>query len=397
MKPALTLAFLAGLLWFFLAPQWQSLNGMGKRRFQALKPPGPLLVGVVWPFAANQDGMAEGLQLAKEEIAGEGLPIRLELRDPSGPGKARRIALEFANTPRMSAVLGYDEAGEALSAALIYDSSHLLLLALGCTSNALTASGSPYVLRTILSSERIAHALAKMLVARGYRKIALIHGADAYGEELAFQFQVALDALDAQLVYQHTYQHQVADFRLPVNELKGIPADVILFAGLEPWAGEFLRNARAVGLATPILGGFSNTPEERKRVGGDLEGAMCFSPYALDSPTPQNQAFVRRFQARFHKDPDAWAAQGYDALHLVAKAVRFTGSRNPLDLSYAIRFMAPWQGANGRYAFDRQGNIKPKPVYINIFKNGQPTTLQSSWGTRLKVNPAVNSAADPDD
>ena len=59
---------------------------MGERRFQALsRPPKEILVGVCWPFSVNQDGMADGLQLARDEINAGGLaggiPVRLILRD----------------------------------------------------------------------------------------------------------------------------------------------------------------------------------------------------------------------------------------------------------------------------------------------------------------------------
>ena len=105
---------------------------------------------------------------------------------------------------------------------------------------------------------------------------------------------------------------------------------------------------------------------------------MYFEMYNPVSATPENQAFVHKFQARFGKNPDTWAAQGYDALHILANAVRTTGSGNPLDLSYAIRFMAPWEGANGHYGFDSRGELDDKPIYLDVFRNGMPVIVQES-------------------
>ena len=189
---------------------------------------------------------------------------------------------------------------------------------------------------------------------------------------------MALDTLDADLVYQWSYSRERADFRLTVNELKGIDADTIFFAGLEPWAGDFLRMAREVGIKTEIIGAFSDTPEMRARAGPGLEGAMYFDEYDVGSRSVENQAFVRKFRARYARDPDTWAAQGYDALHILAKAVQDTGSANPLDLSYSIRFMDPWQGANGRYKFDRRGELEDKPIFLNVYRNGTPVKFQES-------------------
>jgi len=133
-----------------------------------------------------------------------------------------------------------------------------------------------------------------------------------------------------------------------------------------------------VGLKTEIVGAFSNTPEMRARAGNGMEGSMFFEEYNVNSPSPENQAFVRKFRARFGKNPDTWAAQGYDALYLLAKAVKATGSANPLDLSYSIRYMEPWEGANGRYKFDGDGELQEKPIYLNVYRNGTAVVIDQS-------------------
>ena len=384
MKKLVFLALSVGLLVYILSPQWRSFERMGERRFRALsRPPKEILVGVCWPFSVNQDGMADGLQLARDEInaggGAGGIPIRLVLRDDNFDWeKSKRIAIEFSDNPDMSAVLGYYDDSEAIKASTIYESSRLLHLIVGANNTPMTARGFDYIVRTVLPSDKIARSLADSTVERGRRKIALIWEEGGYGEDLAYQYVVALDALDAQVVYQWSYARERADFRLVVNELKGIDADMIFFAGLEPWAGDFLRMARQVGIKTEILGAFSDTPEMRARAGRGLEGAMYFDFYQRESPSPENQAFVRKFRARYRRPPDAWAAQGYDALRILAKAVQATGSANPLDLSYAIRYMDPWEGANGRYKFDNTCELEGKRLFLNVYRNGEPVTIEES-------------------
>jgi len=384
MKKLLFLLLSAGLLTYALLPQWRSYDEMAVRRFRVLNHmPKELLVGVCWPFAMNQDGMADGLQLALDEINSRrlagGTPIRLVVRDDNFDWeKAKQIAVDFAQTANMSAVLGYYDDSVAVKASAIFESAKLLHLIVGANNTPMTERGFDYIVRTTVSNEKIARSLAKMAVDRGYRKFALVWEEGAYGEDLAYQFTVTLNNLNAEWVYQASYNRDRADFRLTVNELRGINADVVFFAGLEPWAGDFIRQARAVGVKTDIIGAFSNTPEMRDRAGAAIEGSMYFEMYNVDSPTPENQAFVRKFQARYGRQPDTWAAQGYDALMILAKAVQSTGSANPLDLAYAIRYMDPWNGANGRYKFDARGEMEDKPIYLNMFRNGAPVTILES-------------------
>lgn len=384
MKRLLLAGITVALLWLVLSPQWRSFERMGARRFQVLSAaPTELLVGVVWPTTLNQDGMVQGVQLARDEInrAGlaNGLPVRLVVRDPEGDWeRGKHIAAEFADTPAMSAVIGYYDDAEAIKASVLYESSRLLHIVTGANSTTMTALGYKYIVRTIVSSDKIARSLTGMLWERGYRKYAIVWEDDAYGADLAYQMRVLLDTLDAEMVYEQSYSRERADFRPMVNELKGIDADVVVFAGLEPWAGDFLRLAHGVGMKAPIVGAFSDTPMMRDRSGAGLEGSMYFEFYDPASGTPRNAAFVRAFRARYGKPPDSWAAQGYDALHILAKAVASSRSVNPLDLAYAVRFMEPCEGANGRYQFDSRGEIEDKPIFINAFRNGAPVTIQTS-------------------
>jgi branched-chain amino acid transport system substrate-binding protein len=383
-KKTLLLAAVAVLLAYTLSPQWRSFDAMGARRFRALsRPQKEILVGVCWPFTENQDDMAAGLELARDEINAMGLAgghtVRLVMRDDEfNWEKSKRIAYEFSDTPEMSAVIGYYDDSEAIKASMMFESSRLLHLIVGANNTAMTARGLTYIVRTILSSDKIGRALARMERNRGHSKVAVIWEEGGYGEDLAYQFRVSLDALGGQMAYQVSYLRERADFRLPVNELKGVDADLIFFAGLEPWAGDFVRMARTAGIKTELLGAFTDTPLMRARAGRAIEGSMFFDFYNVNSPAPENQDFVRKFRARYKRDPDTWGAQGYDALRILANAVRATGSLNPLDLSYAIRFMSAWEGANGRYKFDGRGELEEKPLYLNIYRNGEPVIIEES-------------------
>lgn len=375
----------AGLLALLLAPQWRSLDQMGETRFEALDHPRPeILVGVSWPFSTNGDGMAQGLALALGEINAEAMaagtpPIRLILRDDRDSwDEARGIAMDFAATPGMSAVLGYHDDVVASRASAIFEQSRLLHLVLGATGSALTGHGYRYVVRTLPPANQVAAALASTpIAARGRRKFAIIWEESPFAKDLGYQYRIAMDALGGEVVYQWAFSREHVDFREPVNVMRGLDVDTIFFAGPDGAAGDFLRMARKAGLTALILGAFGDTPELRRRAGPALDGAVTTDFYDLASPHPKNRDFVRNFREHYAKDPDAWGAQGYDGLHLLAWAIRATGSSNPLDLAFTIRFMPAWDGANGRYKFDSQGELDRKRPGIRIFQGGKALSVEA--------------------
>jgi branched-chain amino acid transport system substrate-binding protein len=338
-----------------------------------------ILVGVSWPFSDNQDGMDEGLILAQEEINARGVAgkhIRLLMRDDHlDRDTSREIAVEFARNPRISAVIGFYDDNLAVPASAVLEESHLLHIVAGANNTYMTSHGFRYLVRTVLSSEQVGRRLALLGVQHGYRKFATIAEGGAFGEDLAYQTGVFLDAMDARMVYQASYVPGKVDFRRTVDELKEIDADVILFLGLEREGATFIKTARSLGLKTAIVGSFSDTPEMHAIAGDKLEGVMYYDVYDADSPTPENRTFVAKFRRRFGRVPDSYAAQGYDALHILANAVRATGSVNSLDLAYAIRYMDRWEGANGSYKFDSTGELEDKRIYLKVYRGGKPTVI----------------------
>jgi branched-chain amino acid transport system substrate-binding protein len=359
------------VLGYFMAPQFRSLTRMGERRFAALeRRPSEFLVGVSWPFSVRRDGMEDGLRLAQDEInAGRltgGPPIRLVMRDDRDDWSvARKIAMEFADTPEMSAVVGYNEDSIGIRASPIFEASRLLHLCVNANAPAMTTHDYKYIIRTVQSTNQIARFLAEATASVGREeKFAMVWEEDAYGQALAYQYRIAQDALGGLSVYQWPYPTQHTDFRMPVNQLRSVTADVILISGHDAEVADFLRKAQVVSLTTPILVASDLTAQLIELAGPAIARARFLQLYDPSSPTAKNRKFVRAFRARYGKDPDTSAAQGYDALLLLAEAVRSTGSLNPLDLAFAIRFMPPWEGANGRYQFDSHGELRDKKLFL---------------------------------
>lgn len=371
MKRLIWCATVLAVLGYFMAPQFRSLRHMGERRFATLeRHPAVFLVGVSWPFAVRQDGMADGMLLARDEInAGRltgGPSIRLVMRDDQDDWRvARKIALEFADTPEMSAVVGYDEDSIGIRASPIFEAAHLLHLCVNANAPAMTMHDYKYIVRTVQSTDQIAQFLAESTTSAGREeKFAMIWEEDAYGKDLAYQYRIAQDALGGQSVYQWPYPTEHTDFRMPVNQLRSVTADVILISGHDAEVADFLRKAQIVALTTPILVASDLSAALIEKAGTAVAKARFLKLYDPSAPTAKNRKFVAAFRARYGKDPDTSAAQGYDALLLLAEAVRSTGSLNPLDLAFAIRFMPGWEGVNGEYRFDSHGELRDKKLLL---------------------------------
>jgi len=237
----------------------------------------------------------------------------------------------------------------------------------------MTTHGYKYIVRTVQATDQISRFLAiSSPLGRKPQKYAMVWEGDAYGQDIAYQYRIAQDSLGSELVYQAPYPSGRPDFRMAVNQLKGIKVDVIMFSsGNDANTAAFLHKARSVGITTPIVvacdrsSDFSDIPEAA------LQNTTFIRLYNVAAATPQNRKFVAAYRARYGRDPDTSAAQGYDALQMLAEAARVTGTINPLDLAFTVRYNPVWIGANGEYRFDGNGELKEKALFMERHEAGR--------------------------
>ncbi len=88
----------------------------------------------------------------------------------------------------------------------------------------------------------------------------------------------------------------------------------------------------------------------------DPRDAPLVAP-TFDARAPDAAAFVAAFRARFHAEPDAWAAAGYDAARVVVETVRRVGLSRDSFVAAASDGTAV-TGAAGALRFGRLGRLE---------------------------------------
>jgi len=162
---------------------------------------------------------------------------------------------------------------------------------------------------------------------------------------------------------QHLFADGTRDFSPVVRALQRERPDVVLFAGYPDEGAVFVQQLAQAGLKVLLLAPDSFASEDAaSAVAGS--GMVVASVFFPDSPVPRVRAFVREFRNRYGRQPDAFAAQTYDAVKLVAVAVKRlgTGVLGPQDrvdrakLREALASTHDYPGVTGTITFDRLGN-----------------------------------------
>lgn len=319
-------------------------------------------IGAAGPWKESYGVMTRrGIDLAIEEInhAGgiHGSPLKLVARDDEANGaRAAAIAEDFVRDPSILAVIGHVNSGAMLAAARVYD-GELAAVATSASSPDLTGV-SHWVFRVIASDSLNGVTLGRFASQIGgtapeMKQAAVLYENDAYGRGLADAFRrnfrgtiVSFDPIDEAITDAEPY---ISYFKLK-------KPGIVFVASRDQAALAILREARRQQFEAVFLGG-----DGWQSIVSDStasEGAYVGTSFNADDPAPIVRRFTRAFKKRYDAVPDAFAALGYDATMLVARALAQSDGDRSAVRNYIAALDAdhPYQGVTGPAYFSDGGD-----------------------------------------
>jgi len=338
---------------------------------------GPVRLGVLLPFdsgvAAAAASALRGAQLAADETRAEG-EVRLELVVEDERGSPERATASFARMAedgRLAAVVGGLTDSVAFALSPQASRRGLPVVSPGATGEVPYAGH--YFFRTALPATLQGPALAQYALRRGWRRAGVMYDSNDYGTAVALSFVQAFRTGGGEVVGQRLYRDGTRDFARFVRAVHEERPEVLLLAGYPDEGNLFLEQAARAGVRVPLLApdSYAN-PEAVREAGGRAHGMVVAAAFFPDNPLPRVRAFVRQFQQRFGTAPDAFAAQGYDAVKVLAfalkrsAAVRPDGTVDRQRLRNTLASLQDYPGVTGTLTFDRFGNPAREVLLLQV-------------------------------
>jgi branched-chain amino acid transport system substrate-binding protein len=283
------------------------------------------------------------------------------------------------------AVIGHLQSYVTIPAAAIYDLAGLVLIAPTATDPALTAQGYHQVFRTTFSDQAVGEQLADFAVAHSYRRVAIAYIRDTYGRALANAFEERLTARGDTVIARDSYDPAGAVTEQMVSPMmrdwSTLTPDAVFLAGEVPSAATIVAEARREGIRTPILGGDAmSSPALVDVAGAAAEGVIVAAAFHPTEPGEHVERFVAAFVHRYGSPPDVGAALGYDAVSVLAAAIRQARSPAPAEVAAALHALKNWQGVTGPFSFDAAGNRVSSPIVTVVVHKGRFALLSDVPG-----------------
>ena len=306
-------------------------------------------IGLMCPltgkWASEGQDMQQIVSLLVSEVnkAGgiNGKQIELIVEDDAGDPRTASLAAQKLASAGVMAVIGTYGSAVTEASQNIIDEAEIMQIATGSTSVRMTEKGLPLFFRTCPRDDEQGRVASKVIAAKGFKKVAILHYNSSYAKGLAEEAQKGLKDAGVPVVFYDALTPSERDYTAILTKLKAADPDLIFFTGYYPEKKEMHWDV-------PMMGGdAANNTDLVKIAGKDAAKGYFFisPPSAHDFDTPEAKDFFSRYKAQYNSLPSSvWSVQaGTDA--------------NPEAVAkYLKKDLKEYPGLTGKLGFNEKGD-----------------------------------------
>ena len=405
------------LLSLIMACQDYDLNSSDPPKLRKKHQDKDIHLAVVWKGANGS--FYEGAKLAQEEInrAGgvEGRLINLKYFDEQKvlersrgdralyEGRHRNaiqiaandLAKQIIKDRSIDAVLGHTgESKMALSAMLSYSKKDLLFMSGSTTDSKVRWASEGNYFQMMPKNIELVRKLAEEIVRQKWDSVYLVYETSSQNEHLAELLKKELATRPVRLLGSRAIMPKLGSddsssraMDKSINGLRKAGIDAVVLLVSPELAAKIIPHARDLGVVQPFIGSSTLDSEVVLEAVGN-RGLDIFTASVYKDEGFLAERFSRRYERKYQKkQPDDWAAMGYDSVKLYAEAVACADSKQTRAVASVLRYKLPlWYGLVGAYSFRGAVNVKMKyhTKVLRKLKDG-------SYGFVLFVDPEKES------
>ena len=329
-----------------------------------------------------------GVDLAIEEInaAGgiNGKPIVLVSEDDEGnPDKTVNAFKKLSTKDGVKVIIGSLTSGCTQAITTLSQASKVVQIAPAATAPAITDAGD-FIFRACFIDPFQGTVGGKFAAETlGKKRAAILYDiGNDYSVGLADNFKIAFTKAGGSIVSEESYATNDKDFNAQLTKIKNANPDVVYLPDYYGTVALIAKQLRAQGINVPMVGA-DGWDGLTSNAGDEVLGGYYSNHYAVDSTEPAVKKFVESFRAKYNKDPNSFAALGYDCVYLIRDAIVAAGAEDSIAVRDAL---AKTDGdyVTGHLTFDEKHNPIKSAVMLELVK-ADDGTLKTVYNTT--VNP----------
>jgi branched-chain amino acid transport system substrate-binding protein len=349
--------------------------GCGKKEAEVFK------FGVVVPLtgnAANYGKSAQqGIDLAVKEINANGGILGRKIapiyEDSKALGKeGATVTQKLVTVDKVSAIVGGIVSAVTLASAPICEGNKVVWLSPSSSAPAITNAGD-YIFRNWPSDEYEGKIMSDYLLSKGHKRVAILQVQTDYGEGIAGVFKRNFEQGGGTVVLLDKYNQQESNFRSLLAKVRSANPNVIYCIGYYTDAALAIKQARELGLKQTVVTTTTVEDPQFLNIGGAaVEGVVypLASGYDEESSDSVVVRFKSNFRTEYGEDPGFVAANCYDCVYLIKKAIEFGNGFTGTEIKNGLHKVQNYPGVTGITSFDKNGDVI-KDIRMKIVRNGK--------------------------
>lgn len=295
------------------------------------------------PMKDVGDRSVQGYQFAIDEInAAGGLlgkQIKLIIEDSQmKPDVAARKAIRAIMEDKAQFILSLTSTAVAQALMDVAEKNKVIFTTLGAESDFLTGKNfNKYIFRTCFTTGNRARAYAEFFKTKPWRKFYLMNQDYAFGHAVADDFKKVITKVipDAKIVGEDYAPIGHKDFGPYISKILASGAEIIFTGNFGTDLINLIKQGAQMGVKLPVRFAtyFLDGNIELSQTGEAAVGSFVNSTYLPTFNTPQNKAFLERWNKKFkdtaHPWPTANLGYSYNGLMFLFAAIKKAGSFDP--------------------------------------------------------------------
>ena len=275
----------------------------------------------------------------------KGNKLQLIVYDTQGDAtKAVQAATRLIKEDKVVAIIGPSTTGDSMAVIPVVEKAQIPLISCAAGSK-ITDPVKKWIFKTAQNDSLAVGRIYEHLKKKGLTRVALLTVSDSFGSSGREQLKAQAAHYGIQLVSDDTYGPKDTDMTSQLTKIRSNQPQAIICWGTNPGPAVIARNAKQLGLKTPLFMSHGVSSKKFIDLAGEAsEGIVLPSGKVLvadllpggDKQKKSLMAFVKDYQNHYKAEGDHFGGHAWDAMMLLKQAIELGGDspnaiRNELE------------------------------------------------------------------
>jgi branched-chain amino acid transport system substrate-binding protein len=351
--------------------------------------PATVKIGVAQPLSGGEGAQGQDLlngvtlavaELNKEGFKIKGKPVTLEIvsmDDKGDPDTGKEVAQKMLDAG-VVAVIGNLNSGVSIASAPIYASKDIAQLSIS-TNPKFTQLGLATTYRLVANDSLQAKAISAFATGQlNAVKYAVVDDGTPYGKDLADGAADLLKIAKKEIVVRQSFDDKTTAFEGLAKTLKQGGVEVVVTTLNDFQMLALLNTLKTINYTQLIvLGSDTIKTTDMIKGAGIVKGLYATSPILDAKEFVTGKQFLAKYQQAFKMAPAYGGHYTYDAMHVLANAMKRAESADPKKITQTLRTLDGYAPVTGSMKWDAVGEQRYGVVGVYSVRG-------SDWELRVR-------------